>query len=281
MGTDQVAHPRVGQLAAHAREGRADRQQNKRRDPGDRSSRSSAAGCRRTNFRARSSRLSSGAYFRGRSSSRRRRSSARWSACWYRRAGSAARHLRAMLSRPHEMSGRSRRSEGTHLAPLHRHRLDLQGQRRVAAALLERAVAREHLGEHHPQRVDVRSPIDLADQRGRAADQGAEVLGSHVGHRSRRSWRARRRHRWPGERLKSSEQRLPLGADEDVGRLDVAVQNSALVRVVQAVGELRHDPCGRALVAELDSAAAGVMAPSPVDSLGAGGSSAEDSPSRH
>ena len=67
---------------------------------------------------------------------------------------------------------------GLRLAPLHRHGLDLQGQRRVAAALLERAVAREHLGQDHPQRVDVRPGVHLADQRRRAADQARRCSGA-------------------------------------------------------------------------------------------------------
>ena len=72
---------------------------------------------------------------------------------------------------------------GVRLAPLDGHRLDLERQRRVAPALLERAVAGEHLGQDHAQRVDVRPLVHLADQRRRAADQGAEVLGGHVGDR--------------------------------------------------------------------------------------------------
>ncbi len=155
-----------------------------------------------------------------------------------------------MLSRPQEMSGRSRRSDGTDLLRSRAMASICNGERGVAPALLERAAAGEHLGEDHPQRIDVRSPIHLADQGGRAADQGAEVLGGHVRHGSADRGvcgvfvLCRRE-------VEIQQQRLPLGADEDVGRLDVAVQNAPLVRVVQPVGELSHDPCGRALVAQL------------------------------
>ena len=87
-------------------------------------------------------------------------------------------------------------------------------------------------------------------KRGRAADQGSEVLGGHVGHGS--ADRGMRGVFVLGRREVEIEQkRLPLGADQDVRGLDVAVQNAPLVRVVQPVGELSHDPRGRALVAQL------------------------------
>ena len=181
VGADQVARPGVGQLVADAREDRADRQQDQRRDPGDRA----------------------------------RRGQPRVPPDELPRLLHAAQLggvlERAVLQQPAQVVGQvvgllvpPRRvgrqalagdalqapgdvrtlpaERGDRLAPLQGHGLDLQGERRVAPALLERAVAGEHLGQDHPQRIDVRSPIHLADQRGRAADQGAEVLGGHVGH---------------------------------------------------------------------------------------------------
>ena len=42
------------------------------------------------------------------------------------------------------------------------------------------------------------------------------------------------------------EQRLTLGADQNVGRLDVSVQDAAVMGVLESVGELSDDP-GRGL----------------------------------
>ncbi len=134
------------------------------------------------------------------------------------------------------------------LAPLHSHRLDLHGKSGVAPALVERAVAREHLGQHHSQRIDVRTAIHLADQCRRAADQGAEVLRGHVGH-GPADRRVRRVVILGLSEVEVEEQRLPLGTDEDVGRLDVAVEDAPLMGMVQSLGKLRHDPGRRALVA--------------------------------
>ena len=56
--------------------------------------------------------------------------------------------------------------------PLDGHRLDLCGAGRIAPALFEQVSAGHHLGKDQPQRVDVRPPINSADQVQRAVPEG-------------------------------------------------------------------------------------------------------------
>ena len=88
-----------------------------------------------------------------------------------------------MLSRPQGTSRRTCRKDGVLLAPLDGHRLDLGGAGRIAPALFEQAFAGHHLGEDQAERVQVRPPIDAADQVRGAVQEGGEVLGGRVGHR--------------------------------------------------------------------------------------------------
>jgi hypothetical protein len=110
-------------------------------------------------------------------------------------------------------------------------------------------VAGEHLGQHHPQRVDIRTPIDLVNQRRGTAAQRAEVLGGHVSHGSADTGLARVITPGLGE-VEIEEQRLSFGADEDVGRLDVAVEDASLMSMVESLAELRPDPGHGALVTQ-------------------------------
>ena len=50
--------------------------------------------------------------------------------------------------------------------------------------------------------------------------------------------------------IEVEQQGLPLGADQDVGGLDVTVEHAALVGVLQTLGESCGDPDGRAGVIE-------------------------------
>jgi hypothetical protein len=115
-------------------------------------------------------------------------------------------------------------------------------------AALERLLARGHLVEHEAEREEVRADVQLL---------AARLLGRHVGHGAHRHAvrggedagfdQARRRvccvaaaSPWP--RPKSENLGLLAIGDEDVGRLDVAVQDAARVRGVERVGNLHAEP---------------------------------------
>ena len=67
------------------------------------------------------------------------------------------------------------------------------------------------------------------------------MLGGHVGDRAADSGLLGMGSLVVGE-IEVEEQRLPSDADQDVGRLDVAMQDAALVGVLEPVGELCDDP---------------------------------------
>jgi len=116
-------------------------------------------------------------------------------------------------------------------AALHRHRLDQGRQRRVAGALVERALAGQHLEQHHAQRVDVGPPVHLAGQGGVAGGQGAQVLRGHVGDGAADGGPGRLVVEVLGE-VEVQQQRLAVAVEQDVARFDVAVQHTAVVRVL-------------------------------------------------
>jgi hypothetical protein len=99
----------------------------------------------------------------------------------------------------------------------------------LGARVLERPAQRQALVQHHAQRVDVRAPVELAGARG-------ELLGRHVGRRSRVESRRRQRGQLRVALARQAEvqdHRLAAGRDHQVGRLDVAVDDAGLVRGVQ------------------------------------------------
>ena len=63
---------------------------------------------------------------------------------------------------------------GLHPAPFDRHRLDLERYRRVAGTLVKRALARQHLGQDHPQKRTSKYPSDdrPSGLTGRSAPEG-------------------------------------------------------------------------------------------------------------
>jgi hypothetical protein len=118
---------------------------------------------------------------------------------------------------------RRRRDVGVHV-------LVGDGQRGVAG---ERQPAGEQLEQHHPGRVDVTggtggSPGDLLGRH--VADRPDEQPGPGVTGRRQRPGQAEVGHLDP-----------PLGGDQDVLRLDVAVHDAGRVRRRQPVEHARHD----------------------------------------
>ena len=138
------------------------------------------------------------------------------------------------------------------MAALDGHRLDQGGHRRIAGALVEWAAAGEHLIEDHAQAVKIGAMVDLPDQGRVAGGEGAQMLGRHVGHGA-----AQRRHRLglpPGKVLRQveiQEHRLAVGAQEDVGRLDIAMEHAAFVGMLQGVGQQTCQPGRGADIAAL------------------------------
>ncbi len=106
---------------------------------------------------------------------------------------------------------------------------DVRPQLRHVVVLREGDAAGEHLVEHAAERVDVRAPVDGAglDLLGRHVVGGADP-GARAGQTAGRA-----------EALGQPEVGevdvlvLALAADQDVGRLDVAVHQPALVRGVE------------------------------------------------
>ncbi len=104
----------------------------------------------------------------------------------------------------------------------------------------ERWLARDHLVDHAAERVDVSSPVDVGGSAG--------LLGTHVLRRADRQ-------AGPGDRLLVASHRpgdpevghhgVPIG-DQDVGRLDVAVDEASLVGIGQRLGHLAPEAKGLA-----------------------------------
>ncbi len=109
----------------------------------------------------------------------------------------------------------------------------------ASAVAAERPLAGQHLVEDHAQAVDVAAGVDVV----RLA---ARLFGRHVGRRAHDL--AVRRHRLAvGVALGEAEVgdvRPALAVEEDVRRLDVAVDDAVVVGVLQGVGHL-GDELGR------------------------------------
>jgi hypothetical protein len=109
----------------------------------------------------------------------------------------------------------------------------------------ERQPPRQQLVEHGPQPVDVRALVDTA---------AAQLLGCHVLGRPYRqagpgSGGSLAVSRLAGD-AEVGEQRLPLGVEQDVLGLDVAVDQAEPVRRLQPIGHLECQP-GRLDVRQL------------------------------
>ena len=145
--------------------------------------------------------------------------------------GSFSRHFRQIVSR-------SRSTRG--IEPARRGRLLLQHlqqrvQRRLAA---ERRPAGQQLVEDRPQAVDVGGG-------GQRPFRAGGLLGGHVAGRADDGARAASGSLSPLDALGQAEVgdvRLALGVEQDVGRLEVAVQDAALVGVVDRPGHRRQQP---------------------------------------
>ena len=102
--------------------------------------------------------------------------------------------------------------------------------------------AADRLQEDQTQRVQIRSVVDPA---GLVLDQGLDVLRSHVSERAPDSIGSRGQVRGGVGQVEVQEHGQAVLGDEDVGRLDVAVQHAALVRVLQGLGQPRPPPGDR------------------------------------
>ena len=103
----------------------------------------------------------------------------------------------------------------------------------------KRARARQQLVEHDAEREEVRAPVELL---------ALDLLGRHVRRAADHVARARQLGgRGLGELADPEVGDLDPAVlrHEDVGRLDVAVQHAALVRVPERFGDLADDPDAR------------------------------------
>ena len=136
--------------------------------------------------------------------------------------------LEALLDDPLELHRNSRAER--------RHRLGLLVHDRVERRLLILAgkcmLPRQHLIEHNPERPDVGPLIDLLP---------ARLLRRHVLRRAER--RARLRELHPGELREAEVDDLheTVFRDENIRRLDVAVNDPLAVRLGEPLGDLNGD----------------------------------------
>ena len=108
----------------------------------------------------------------------------------------------------------------------------------------ERRLAKQHFVKDGAEAVDVR-------RRAGVLAVAAGLLRGHVGGRAEDGSGCRRRNARPAHyfgEAEVGEVRLAGGIDDDVGRLDVAVQHAAPVRVVHGANNLAHQPDGGGLV---------------------------------
>ncbi len=117
------------------------------------------------------------------------------------------------------------------------HRLGLAGddlvQHRVQRLAPERLLQREELVEHGPGREQVRARVDGAA----LGLLGRHVVGRAQDHAAARDAGARAQAR----QAEVQQLDLPARADQDVGRLDVAVHDAARVGVAEAGADLQED----------------------------------------
>ena len=108
-----------------------------------------------------------------------------------------------------------------------------------AAADRERVAAGEQLVKDDAERVDVAPGVD----RGLAVAEGVEVLGGHVGERpADERGRGADAELGVGGEVEVEQERLAVVGEQDVGRLQVAVEDAPLVGVGQPVGHPRDQP---------------------------------------
>ena len=163
----------------------------------------------------------------GSPSSQRSRSTAIASADGYRPRGSFSRHFRQIASRSRSTPGENVRGDDRLLLP------DL-AERLVDRVGLERRPAGEQGVEHGAQAVDVGRRGDLAPRAG-------DLLGRHV----RRRAQDQAGLRDPAVVLEAAGQAEvgdvgpALAVEQDVGRLQVAVEDAAQVGVVDGAGTPR------------------------------------------
>ena len=143
-----------------------------------------------------------------------------------RSAGSLASDSSATAARSCGASGRKRAHGRRKLVQLAAHQVD-----RVRR--LEREPPRQHPVQDHAERVDV--------ARGRGALAGGLLRGHVRGRSDQRAGLGQRVHsRHPGD-AEVGDLRAALLVEEDVGRLQVAVNEPVPVRVREPGGDLRRD----------------------------------------
>ena len=119
-------------------------------------------------------------------------------------------------------------------------------------------MAGDHLEQHHAQSVEIGAFIDQRDQFSSAAAECAQVFRSHVGDRAaERRFDLRVRLVLVMRQIEIEQHRCAVRTQQNVARLDVAVQHAAIVRVLESIGEPRDDPGAGAREVETGDASNG------------------------
>ncbi len=104
----------------------------------------------------------------------------------------------------------------------------------------------QHLEQDHSQRIDIAGRSHRA-----AGTQSDQVLRRHIGKCSADQGHGRFRFRPARGQIEVEDQRLAVIGEQNIGRLEIAMHDSMLVRTSHAIGDPRHDPDGGVQIAHV------------------------------
>jgi hypothetical protein len=123
------------------------------------------------------------------------------------------------------------------------HRGDRLRHVALGRPVMKRPPAHEQLGEQDGEREQVGPPIEVVRRPLVARVEGLEMLGRHVGQAAAEvGGRAVGRMAGQGAGVEVAQVHAAVGPEQDVGRLDVAVEHARRVGMGERVGELDSDP---------------------------------------
>ena len=118
-------------------------------------------------------------------------------------------------------------------AALSGHRFEQNWHWRVTRLVIERVVSRDHFKHHHAKPVNVRPVIDRLDQFATADIQGPQMFRCHVSDcPPKRRFHLSLRLAFIVSQIEIQQHRCAVTGDQNIGRLDVTVQHSAIMSVL-------------------------------------------------